>query len=31
VLALCSIFVVLFGIVPAPLVAAAGAAARSLF
>jgi len=31
VLALSSIFVVLFGIVPAPLVAAAGAAARSLF
>jgi len=31
VLGLCSIFVVLFGIVPAPLVAAAGAAARSLF
>jgi NADH-quinone oxidoreductase subunit N len=31
VLGLSSIFVVLFGIVPAPLVAAAGAAARSLF
>ncbi|NBJ12434.1 NADH-quinone oxidoreductase subunit NuoN [Microvirga arsenatis] len=31
VLGLCSVFVVLFGIVPAPLVAAAGAAARSLF
>ena len=31
VLALSSIFVVLFGIVPAPLVAAAAAAARSLF
>jgi NADH-quinone oxidoreductase subunit N len=31
VLALCSIFVVLFGIVPAPLVAAARAAASSLF
>lgn len=31
VLGLCSLFVVLFGIVPAPLVAAAGAAARSLF
>ncbi|MGO4386205.1 NADH-quinone oxidoreductase subunit NuoN [Microvirga sp. 2YAF29] len=31
VLAVSSIFVVLFGIVPAPLVSAAGAAARSLF
>jgi NADH-quinone oxidoreductase subunit N len=31
VLGLASIFVVLFGLVPAPLVAAAGAAARSLF
>jgi NADH-quinone oxidoreductase subunit N len=31
VLALCSIFVVLFGIVPAPLVAAARTAANSLF
>ncbi|WP_201834072.1 NADH-quinone oxidoreductase subunit NuoN [Microvirga zambiensis] len=31
VLAVSSVFVVLFGIVPAPLVAAAGAAARSLF
>jgi NADH-quinone oxidoreductase subunit N len=31
VLVLASVFVVLFGIVPAPLVAAAGAAARSLF
>jgi NADH-quinone oxidoreductase subunit N len=31
VLALCSIFVVLFGIVPAPLVAAARTAASSLF
>ena len=31
VLAVSSIFVVLFGIVPSPLVAAAGAAARSLF
>ncbi|MBF9232516.1 NADH-quinone oxidoreductase subunit NuoN [Microvirga alba] len=31
VLGLSSIFVILFGLVPAPLVAAAGAAARSLF